>query len=90
MLMRKLAPHFPPCWHDYYTTKVFIKITIYKSGDQHVTKLTDNYFNKLHCSFCCNFPKTYLLCWHYACTYQSFAPPTPMWGNKRRFDLHQH
>ena len=47
MLMRKLVPHFAPCWHDYYTTKVSIKIAIYKSGDQHFNKLTDNDFNKL-------------------------------------------
>ena len=46
MLMRKLVPHFVPHWHDYYITKVFIKIVIYKSGGQHVNKLTDNDFNK--------------------------------------------
>ena len=41
-------PHFVPCWCDYYTTKVFIKIIIYKNGDQHVNKLTDIDFNELH------------------------------------------
>ena len=25
MFMRKLLPHFVPCWHNYYTIKVFIK-----------------------------------------------------------------
>ena len=48
MLMRKLEPHFVPCWHGYYTTKVFIKIVICKNDDQHVNKLTDNDFNKVH------------------------------------------
>ena len=50
MLMGKLVPHFVTFCHDYYiaTTKVFIKIVIYKSGDQHVNKLTDNDFNKLY------------------------------------------
>ena len=48
---------------NYYMTKSFYK---YKSDDHHVNKLTDNDFNKLHWSFCCNFPKSYLLCWHYA------------------------
>ena len=35
-------PHFVTCCHDYYNTKVFIKIVIYKNGDQHVNKLNDN------------------------------------------------
>ena len=49
MLMKKLVPHFVTCFRGYYTTEVCIKIvTIYKSGDQHVNKLTDNVFNKLH------------------------------------------
>ena len=46
MLMRKLVPHFAPCWHDYYTTKVSMEL-LYKSGNQHFNKLTDNDFNKL-------------------------------------------
>ena len=41
-------PHFIPCCHDYYITKVSIKIVKYKSGDQHVNKLTDNDFNKIN------------------------------------------
>ena len=41
MLMRKLVPYFVPCWHDYYTAKVFIKIVRVKSDNQHVNKLTD-------------------------------------------------
>ena len=41
-------PHFVPCCHDYYITKVFIKIVKYKSGDHHVNKLTDNDFNKIN------------------------------------------
>ena len=53
-----------------YTTKVFIKIIIYKNDDQHVNKLTDIDFNELHWLFCLNFPKSYLLCWHYAWCFQ--------------------
>ena len=44
MLMRKLVPHFLPCWHDYHITKVLIKIIVYKSDDQHADKLTNNDF----------------------------------------------
>ena len=45
MLITKYVLHFVPHWHVYYTiTKVFIKIVIYKSGDQHVTKSTNNDF----------------------------------------------
>ena len=46
--MRKLVPHFVSFWHDYHTTRTFIKIVIYKSGDHHVNKLTDNDFNKIN------------------------------------------
>ena len=60
------VPHFAPCWHDYYATKVFIRIIIAMEVDQHVNKLTYNEINYtdhfvvtfLHCS--------YLLYWHYA------------------------
>ena len=41
MLMRKLVPDFVQCWHNYYTTKVFIK-----KGDHHIKKLTDIDFNE--------------------------------------------
>ena len=41
MLMRKLVPHFVRtklAWLLYH--KVFMKIVLYKSGDQHVSKST--------------------------------------------------
>ena len=47
MLMRKLVPHFIPCLFGHYTTNVFMKIVIYKSGNQHINKLTNNDLNKL-------------------------------------------
>ena len=47
MLMRTLVPHFVPCWYDdYYITKVFIENVRFKSGNQHVNKLTDIDFIK--------------------------------------------
>ena len=42
MLITKYVPHCVPRWHYYYISKVFIKIDIYKSDDQYVTKLTND------------------------------------------------
>ena len=43
MLMRKLALHFVPSWHDYYISQLKIVIQL-KSDDQNVYKSIDNDF----------------------------------------------
>ena len=73
--MRKLVPHLDLVVMITISQKFLYRFVIYKSGDQHINKSTDNEFlidYTDHLShFVFNFPfmsytyNYYIICWHY-------------------------